>query len=186
MPQQRPNFPALFSRRNDTEKDLDFLTPGMALKLYCTSKEMKSVISNNVELYLLYLPSLARKYAQNYYWRLAFLKSFDLICSLLENGKKPIPRCPADDLAMLITLDIANDLDEEGAFDDLSKDFPSDPNDSNFDLARLRLLERELPKDWAFERNLNGVLDELDSINPNDWFEPFTFDDAPDCKGLYG
>lgn len=121
-------------------------------------------------------------YRQDAVWRRQAARSFDDLAADLEAGHRPLPRCPAEEMALHLALDEAPDLPgDEDPIAQLVDRLPRHPADFAWDMCGDRFVQ-DTDILRLFDDALDGMEDPDDPINrelgigdyrPSAWFRTF-------------
>ncbi|RKT87322.1 hypothetical protein SAMN05421805_102257 [Saccharopolyspora antimicrobica] len=120
---------------------------------------------------------------QDAVWRRQAARAFDDLAADLEAGDWPLPRCPAEEMALHLTLRYAQAAVDDGwaGFDGPLKDVPEYPDDFEWD-ALYEMFFQDLDILSLFDVELDGIEDPETETNrhfgigdyrPQAWFRSF-------------
>lgn len=120
---------------------------------------------------------------QDAVWRRQAARAFDDLAADVEHGVWPQPRCPAEEMALYLTINYAEDLaaDEDGPIARSFGGLPEHPDDLDWVMARECLLY-DLDIEWLYDREVDGIEDPESDLNkrygmgdyrPVSWFKVF-------------
>jgi hypothetical protein len=122
-------------------------------------------------------------WGQDAVWRRQAARAFDDLARDLAAGEEPTPRCPAEEMALLVILDAASAAvnDEWDHYGELMAELPKQPDDFDWRAAGESLYQ-DNDLSGLFDLSLDGVDDPDDEHNrfigmgdyrPSAWFSWF-------------
>ncbi|MEV6228106.1 hypothetical protein AB0L88_09590 [Saccharopolyspora shandongensis] len=120
---------------------------------------------------------------QDAVWRRQAARAFDDLAADLATGDWPLPRCPAEEMALHLTLRYAQAAVDDGwaGFDGPLKHVPEHPDDFEWDVL-YDILFQDLDILSLFDMELDGIEDPETETNrsfgigdyrPQAWFQSF-------------
>jgi hypothetical protein len=174
-----PDFAAIYEPHVDG--DGWRMTPRMAWYLWSAALYLADEYrTSSPDSFAKILPPVARAYAHDRAWRQQFVAGFEHLTERLgsiEDGSDVLARCTAEELALHLTINIAERPLIDGAFSPAAVCHLPDHGsaDEDFDWMRDVLFE-DHDVLMLFNPALDGIENDRDansSLHPRDWFEPF-------------
>jgi hypothetical protein len=161
------------------------LTPVMAARLWTVALSISDAFAEDMgEMWLDDLPNVAKRFADDEFVA-AFAARFEVIADRLAAGLAEltdITTCTADEVALHMIIDRAEELEDEGSFGSaLFSGLPRRDRDDDFFGLKDALL-RDLDVLLLFDLSLDGVedptseayqLERFENLHPRDWFNTF-------------
>jgi len=175
-PDGTPDFTALYGTLK--------LTPPMAAKLWTVAVSIGDAFAEGMgEMWLDDLPTVAKQFADAAFVA-AFAARFEVLAQRIGAGLRvttDITICTADEVALHMVVDRAEELEDEGFFDGGWIDALGQRDDDDF-LGVKDMLFRDFDVLLLFDPSLDGVEDpdseayqaeRFENLHPRDWFRTF-------------